>query len=443
MKLFPMLIKMIELKRNEKLNREEFEKKRQKKFIKLVKYVNAHSSFYADVIRNNKIDINNCRPEDFPVITKSEVMKNFDRIVTCKDITKAGISGFLEESEHYSQLYKDKYHVLHTSGSSGEVGYFVYSEADWARGCTQLFRMNKRESRKLKFAFYGVDTGHYAGISTASAGEKIGGRTNYIFKSFNVQAPLASVVQELNAYQPDYLIGYASGVKLLAEEQNKGNLNISLMNVSCSSEPLTTKDRQLMETTFNAPVMNLYASTEFLVMGVGRKDYQGLVLLDDDLIFELHEEYTCVTSLFNRTMPLIRYKMRDVLIPQDGISQFPPYMQIEELVGRMEQSPVFKNKNGVEESIPPSVIMTLYVNDLRRFQFHITGKTSFRFDVCLEKRTTEDQRLVALQNIERKLTQILSERDMDNVIFEIKELDDIHADPKTGKFKVIVENEDL
>ena len=52
----------------------------------------------------------------------------------------------------------------------------------------------------------------------AAAGEKMGGRRNYEFMPFDVHTPIESVVDGLNAFQPDYLIGYTSGLKLLAEQ---------------------------------------------------------------------------------------------------------------------------------------------------------------------------------------------------------------------------------
>lgn len=438
MKLFPTLKKMIEVKRNEKLNRTDFERKRQTKFTKLVRYINKQCPFYAQIIRDNNIDIDTCRPEDFPVITKSDVMDNFDRIVTCSDIDKAGISEFLSTSQDYAQLYRNKYHVLHTSGSSGEIGYFVFSEEDWTRGCTQLFRAHDVSLRKLKFAFFGVTTGHFAGISMAAAGEILAGRRNYDFKPYDVHTPLDSVIDGLNAYQPDYLIGYTSGLKLLAEQQIKGKLKLTLINVDSAAEPLTLADRQLLESAFQAPVLNFYASTEFLVMGVGKSDYQGLILFEDDLIYELHEDHSCITSLFNYTMPLIRYRMDDVLTPTSGPSPIPPYRQIEEVIGRMEQAPIFLNQHGMESFIAPSVIIGFYVKHLRQFQFQVVNKVSFHFVINFDKNITATEKNEALQQIQDKLKRILHERDLDNVTFTIEEVDYIPLDRKTGKFKLIV-----
>jgi hypothetical protein len=35
------------------------------------------------------------------------------------------------------------------------------------------------------------------------------------------------------------------------------------------------------------------------------------------------------------------------------------------------------------------------------------------------------------------LGEILGQKEMDNVTFDIEEVDDLHVDPKTGKFRLI------
>ena len=62
------------------------------------------------------------------------MMANFDGIVTDRRITKQGIAEFLSRSTDPNELLFDEFRVLHTSGTSGEVGYFVYSKPDWYRG---------------------------------------------------------------------------------------------------------------------------------------------------------------------------------------------------------------------------------------------------------------------------------------------------------------------
>jgi hypothetical protein len=133
--------------------------------------------------------------------------------------------------------------------------------------------------------------------------------------------------------------------------------------------------------------------------------------------------------------------MSDVLVPQANAYHLSPFRQIEEIVGRMEQSPVFINKHGVEGFIEPNVIIGFYVTHLSQFQLQTTGKSSFLFAVSLEKNITQSERKIAIQQIQAKLTEILVNRDMDNVTFAIKEVDHIPIDRKTGKFKLIVTNQ--
>ena len=73
-------------------------------------------------------------------------MTNFDEIVTRREITKRSIAEFLSRSHDPTELFLGKYRVIHTSGSSGEVGYFVYSPEDWARGDALGRRRRQRPS---------------------------------------------------------------------------------------------------------------------------------------------------------------------------------------------------------------------------------------------------------------------------------------------------------
>src|ERR1700754_3116115 len=73
----------------------EREAHRLEKFRKLARYANEHSAYYRDIIAERGIDMATCTPEDFPVLDKTLLMSNFDRIVTDPRITKQGVTDFL------------------------------------------------------------------------------------------------------------------------------------------------------------------------------------------------------------------------------------------------------------------------------------------------------------------------------------------------------------
>src|SRR5262249_52675745 len=149
--------------------------------------------------------------------------------------------------------------------------------------------------------------------------------------------------------------------------------------VGNGGEPLLPEVKSYLEHIFQAPVVNVYASSEHLIMGMTLPGSNDMYLLEDDLIFELHEDHTCITNLFNPTMPLIRYRMDDVLRPcNDGSKQY-PFIKVKQLIGRYEDAFLFTNSRGQEDFIHPIVIVELIVKGLDAWQIVIIDKTSFRF----------------------------------------------------------------
>ena len=107
-----------------------------------------------------------------------------------------------------------------------------------------------------------------------------------------------------------------------------------------------------------------------------------MTLLDDNLIFEFYEDHSVITNLFNYTLPLIRYRMSDILRPVSAPQA--RRIVIQNLVGRTEQMPVFVNGAGAKDFISPHIINEIFVNGVTRFQMQITGPSSFRFLICVD-----------------------------------------------------------
>ena len=183
-----VLANLREQRRAESLSREQFEGLKLEKFRRLAVHAADRSPYYARIVRERGIVPARCAPGDFPVLTKPELMAHFDEIVTAPGVTKRGIAEFLTTSHDPSERFLDRYRVIHTSGSSGEVGYFVYSPSDWARGVWPAPRRlraspprRKRGFRKPRFAYYGATDGHYAGVTM------VANVPFYSFKDFNLR----------------------------------------------------------------------------------------------------------------------------------------------------------------------------------------------------------------------------------------------------------------
>ena len=191
------IAKARELKRNARLSRPALEALKLVKFRRLVRHVVAESPYYARIARERGVEANGAVPGDFPVLTKSILMTNFDEIVTRREITKRSIAEFLSRSHDPTELFLGKYRVIHTSGSSGEVGYFVYSPEDWARGDALGRRRRqrpsgrkRRKSGRFRFAFFGATDGHYAGVTMMSSLSRGLARLFVDVRLYEINSPL-------------------------------------------------------------------------------------------------------------------------------------------------------------------------------------------------------------------------------------------------------------
>jgi phenylacetate-coenzyme A ligase PaaK-like adenylate-forming protein len=262
--------------------------------------------------------VDTCRPEDFPVLTKRILSERFDEIVTDPRITRDGITAFLERSRNPSEFFLGKFAVVHTSGSSGEVGYFVFSFHDWARGLAGFGRLYPPQLRKQRVAFYGATDGHFATVSWVTTVRLTAWRHFYDVETFNINEPFPKTLERLQAFNPQTLSGYASAVKMLAEAQQRGALKIRPRYVQSGGEPLSPEDQARIEAIFNCPCLNTYGATETMLMGVARAGDPGITLFDDDLVLELADDHILLSNLFNYTLPLVRYRINDTLRVRQG-----------------------------------------------------------------------------------------------------------------------------
>lgn len=161
-----LFAKRKEYRRNALMAPEQFAAMKLAKFRVLVRHAFAKSPYYTRLMQEHGIHPDNCVPADFPPLTKSILMQNFDRIVTDPRVSKQGIVDFLSRSKNPAEMYRNEFRVIHTSGSSGEMGYFVYSKTDWTRGIAQVMRPrqpaptpradSRRKGGRFRLAFYGA-----------------------------------------------------------------------------------------------------------------------------------------------------------------------------------------------------------------------------------------------------------------------------------------------
>jgi phenylacetate-coenzyme A ligase PaaK-like adenylate-forming protein len=418
-------------------SRRRLEAAQERRFRRLVRHVWRHSPWYHALMRARKLDPETCRVGDFPEMSKQDLIDHFDDIVTNPRISLKVVREFLERNRDPAALLDDRYYVVRTSGSSSQIGYLAYTAREWIRGCSHHLRFAPGLRLRKRSAWIGCG-GHYAGVTVGLTGRRGINRLFYDCRMFDVSRPLAEIVAGLNDFQPHLLSGYSAALNLMAQEQAEGRLRLAPRQIVNSGEPLPLELRRFLEQAFQAPVSNLYSATETLFMGAANNAADGMCLYEDDLIFEVFDDRLCITNLFNRTTPLIRYRLNDALVLQEGLFPGTPFRRVREIVGRSEQMLMFRNNRGEREFVHPIFVLVLDIPDVPFFQLRILNEKEFTFRVQLRGGLSLTARQEALDAARKRLTEVLAAKHLDrSVSFRIEEVVSFELEKSRGKFKVI------
>jgi phenylacetate-CoA ligase len=140
---------------------------------------------------------------------------------------------------------------------------------------------------------------------------------------------LGKRLDQIDDYGPDWIYGSPSAVHRLAQHYRLQQRSLpTLKLIETTGEVLFPHYRRLIESTFGCPVVNHYGSREFGVLSY-ECPARSMHAWTDDLLLEVvrgeqpvspgETGELVVTSLTNRIMPLIRYKLGDLvqMFPSD------------------------------------------------------------------------------------------------------------------------------
>lgn len=285
-----------------------------------------------------------------PPLTKSEMMEHWDDAVTDRRLRRDEVLDHLDGLDH-DAMWLGEYRAMTTSGSSGLKGLFVYDRPAWRGLLMQFFRYNAfvgvgpRLPRRLRVgAVGGTAPTHMSQRLAATAGIGI----NRVMP-LSVTSPVVDLVAALNSFQPDHFHSYPSVAAVLADEQIAGRLRIAPKTISTSSELRTAETAEKIAQAFGVRPYDLFGTTEGL-WGCECEERCGMHLFDDMCIVENVDEdghpvpagevgaRLLVTNLFNRTQPLIRFEVTDlVAVEPEPCPCGRSLMRVRSLEGRAEE----------------------------------------------------------------------------------------------------------
>ena len=114
-------------------------------------------------------------------------------------------------------------------------------------------------------------------------------------------------------------------------------------------------------------------------------------------------------------MPLIRYRISDVLTPKSDTVGAYPFTKIAEVVGRGEVAASFRNRHGARDVVDAGQILGVAHPSVTGFQVLILGETACTLRIALRDGTDAAAGTTAMEALRQELMRILGQKDMDNV----------------------------
>lgn len=298
-----------------------------------------------------------------PLVDKQLMMQNFSRFNTAGVERERALQVALTAEQRRDFVPTvDGLTVGLSSGTSGHRGLFLVSPAEqraWAG--VVLSRMLELRARPYTLAFFLR--------SNSNLYEQLGGQ-RLRFRYFDLMQPLEQSIAQLNALQPDILVGPPSLLALLAGELGQ-SLRIAPERLISVAEVLEPQERTRIEQRFGVALHQVYQCTEGLL---ALACLHGALHIQEDLVAIQCEPLAgdparfqpIVTDLWRRTQPIVRYRLNDILTlsaaPCPCGSEF---RVIERIEGRCDDLFEFATHAGALRPVFPDLIrrMILLASD--------------------------------------------------------------------------------
>lgn len=352
------------LRRRETWSRAQIQRHQDRELARLRQFTYAHSSFYQRFHRGLED-----RPlHDLPILTKKELMRSWDNIVTNRSLHLQDVHRFLGGVQGLA-AYRGTHFAFFTGGTTGVKGVTVYSKKEFL----MVFALTTRTTRWAGMRFPLTERPRMSTVQSLLPWHVAGGASFIrapLVKTLPLDTtePLPQLVRKLNEFQPHVLAGFAGNLHLLAQEQTAGRLRIAPATVLCTAETLKKEARKEIEEAWRTKPFEAYGATETAEAASECQEHRGLHIYEDVVILEVVDDNNrlvppgtfgkkvLATVLWNYTLPLIRYEISDHLRLSTQVCPCGRTFQlIEEIEGREEQVMFLEGKSGGEVRIEPDL----------------------------------------------------------------------------------------
>jgi phenylacetate-CoA ligase len=403
-------------------------KYQEKELRRVVKHAYDSVPFYHKLLSEAQIKPENVKfvsdLNKLPIVTKNEIAENINSVFSEKSGTR-------------------DFRTLLTSGSTGKpLRVFITRDEDNFRKAKHL-RSNLSCGHNPWDRWVTITSpSHFSEVTKL---QQILGL--YAPKFVSVFDDTPRQMSKIAKIRPDILDGYSSSLFLLAKEIERSDLKtIKPKSVFGGAELIDNSSRSFIETIFDAPFYDQYATIEFERMAWQCPAKSCYHIDADALIIQFVDkngnevsegesgEMVC-TSLFNYAMPFIRYAIGDVGISTDEECPCGRKLPLMKIIEGRSDSLLFLPSG---RTLSPRTF-TIAINKFQLSkcieQFRVIQKKIDYFEVQIKLQNENVKRA----SVERELVKHLRKMlhiEMEEITFDIRFVEEIPLD-KNGKLQIV------
>lgn len=403
-------------------NRKEIQRYQLIKLKELIDYSYNHVQFYKEILDKKNLSFDSFKEiqdlKKIPPLTRSDIQNNFNKLISDQHkklkYNRSSSSGTTGIPIQY-------FHDIQGESAGKAAGYFFYYLSGWNFG-------------KKSIHIWGNPTSIQHWGSPLSRLKRVFlNQYNFPASELNSSVNFEKLIRLINNIKPFSIDGYSNSIYNLACYILDKNLEIHKPKiVFTTAENLFESQKNIIENVLG-PVSDIYGCGEINGIAVRPINDDKYYILDPHVIVETEPvkgtnmKEIIVTNLDNKIMPLIRYKVGDLIddVYEGDDDNTIRYSYFKKIHGR--SADIIDLGNG--KFISPITLFggTLFrdIGGIMKHKVVWNGKVlNFLFEV--NSKFIKD---MAQKKIERELKPY-------HVIFKITIVDNLQPD-KNGKFKYV------
>jgi len=282
--------------------KKQIETYQDEKLKKLIQHARKHVPYYRSLFKKIELDIDNFSGRKdlvhIPFLDKETVRSNKEQLVS-------------DNAEKFGITWDS------TSGSTGTPLHFILDNSVQANKIAALLRSYNWAGYRLGKRTFSIQSYYFP-------------NTDYKFNPFyNIlrfdsnrlsRESALRVIDKINKLKPKFFMGFPFDLLMLATFAQDAGIEIyPPQSIVAYGETLSDEKRNLLEKFYKCKVYNFFSMHECGAM-ISECAHGNLHLIEDFAYHEIIEEEGLSklvgTSLYNFSMPLIRYKTNDIVVPE-------------------------------------------------------------------------------------------------------------------------------